>query len=135
MIKQAEEIYGKKFNISQGSYNAGGVSASAGTHDGGGAIDISASSLSEQDREKAVKALRQVGFAAWLRTPAQADWGYHIHAIAIGDKELAPGAQSQVDDYFNGYNGLSGNGKDSHPDIGRPIPEWATKFGDPLCPN
>jgi hypothetical protein len=135
MLKAAEKIYGKSFKVSQGSYNAGGVSASAGTHDGGGAIDISASELSNEERQNTVKALRQVGFAAWLRTPAQANWGYHIHAIAIGDTDLSPGAQSQVEDYFNGFNGLAGNGKDSHPNIGRPIPEWATKFGDPLCPK
>lgn len=135
MLKVAEDFYGKDYIVAQGSYNAGGVSQSAGTHDGGGAIDISASGMSSAERIAMVTALRKAGFAAWLRTPSQGDWGYHIHAIAIGDKEASAGAQSQVKDYFNGKNGLSGGAADTHPKIGRPIPEWATKYGSALCPR
>src|SRR5690606_37754794 len=40
MLAAAEEILGFDIVVTQGSYNAGGVAASAGTHDGGGAVDI-----------------------------------------------------------------------------------------------
>jgi len=67
---------------SQGSYS-GSTSASAGTHDGGGAIDMKAVDLSSDQRSRLVKAMRMVGFAAWLRTPSQSNWPYHIHGIAV----------------------------------------------------
>ena len=99
----------------QGSYNGGGVSASAGTHDGGGAIDLSASELSPAERDEVVAAMRRVGWAAWLRTPAQAAWGYHIHAIAVDCPDLSSGAAYQVQEYFAGRNGLAGRGADDGP--------------------
>jgi hypothetical protein len=98
MIEAAEKLYRSKFAILQGSYNAGGVAASAGTHDGGGAVDIDVASKSPGQRQAVVKAMRQVGFAAWLRTPAQGKWPYHVHAIAIGDKDLSRGAAQPVPD-------------------------------------
>ena len=36
----AESILGYQLSFAQGSYNAGGVAASVGTHDGGGAVDV-----------------------------------------------------------------------------------------------
>lgn len=107
--------------LSQGSYNVG-VAASAGTHDGGGCIDVASSSWTT------AKALRRVGFAAWVRTPAEG-FSYHIHACAIGDRELASGARAQVHDYFNGRNGLANHHADSAPaSVGRPYPLWAAKY-------
>jgi hypothetical protein len=74
-----------------------------------------------------VEALRRAGFAAWHR--AAPAWSTdHIHAIAIGDRTLAPLARSQVREYFAGGDGLSGSAPDPHSGIGRPIPEWARKF-------
>lgn len=135
MLKQAETLYGKAIpRISQGSYNAGGVAASKGTHDGGGVIDIGLTAASPEDRQKLVIALRKVGFAAWLRTPSQG-FAYHIHANAIGDKEFSSSAAWQVREYFAGRDGLAGKGPDTHPDIGRPIPEWALQYGGALCPR
>lgn len=114
MIKAAETKAGVNFTLTQGSYNPGGVDASAGTHDGGGTVDISVSNLSNKDA--AVKALREVGFAAWERTPAQG-FDPHIHAVAISDTDLAPRAAAQVGDYFTGKNGLASNGADDGPKV------------------
>ena len=88
MLVAAEGIYGSQVTLTQGSYNPGGVDASAGTHDGGGAMDISVSGISSANRTKLLTALRKVGFAAWLRTPAQG-FDYHIHAMAISDPDLS----------------------------------------------
>jgi len=115
MIAAAEGILGHGITVSQGSYNAGGVSASAGTHDGGGAVDISVSSVGTTERWKMVKALRTVGFAAWLRTPNQGNWPYHIHAIAIGDTDISISARNQVADYYVGLNGLASHAADNTP--------------------
>jgi hypothetical protein len=107
MIEAAEKLYKSKFALLQGSYNKGGVTASAGTHDGGGAVDIDVASKSPAQRVAVVKAMRQVGFAAWLRTPAQGNWPYPVHAIAIGDKDLSRGAAHQVAEYRRKRNGLA----------------------------
>lgn len=126
MLEQAKAIYGKSFPITQGSYNRGGVAASAGTHDGGGVVDIGDTSTA------LLKALRQVGFAAWVRTPAEG-FAYHIHACAIGDREMAAGAKNQITQYYNGRNGLANAGPDTAPaSVGRPYPAWAAKYGAPV---
>lgn len=114
MIEAAEGKADQNVTLTQGSYNTG-VGSSAGTHDGGGAVDISVSGLS--DRDGVVKALRQVGFAAWLRTPEQGDWPYHIHAVAISDTDMSPAAQAQIGDYYKGLNGLASHGKDDGPQV------------------
>lgn len=117
MIEAAEDLAGFRFVITQGSYNKGGVSASAGTHDGGGVIDIRARDLGARQRGIVVLSMRKVGFAAWLRTPAQANgkWPYHIHAVAAGDKDLARAARNQIDQYHRRLNGLKGGRRDDGP--------------------
>jgi hypothetical protein len=115
MIQAAENIAGFTFVITQGSYNPGGVSASGGTHDGGGVVDIRARDLGPAKRGAVVLALRKVGFAAWLRTPAQADWPYHIHAVAKGDRDLSAQARAQVVSYLHARNGLRRNRPDDGP--------------------
>jgi hypothetical protein len=115
MLIAAERACGFPLVITQGSYNAGGTAASAGTHDGGGALDVRAINLSSSQRDKVVLELRRVGFAAWLRTPSQGDWPYHIHAIAVGDQEMSAAAAQQVIDYRNGLNGLANKGPDDGP--------------------
>lgn len=114
MVKAAKKKSKVDFSITKGSYNPE-AGASAGTHDGGGAIDIVVRPLS--DTTAAVKALREVGFAAWHRTPSQGDWDHHIHAVAISDTDMSPQAQAQVGDYFKGLNGLKGHGKDDGPKV------------------
>lgn len=113
--------------LTQGSYHTG-TSSSAGTHDGGGVVDIRVTTMTENGRNLCVQALREVGFAAWYRTPAEG-FSVHIHAVAIGDWEMSPQAEDQVQDYFNGLNGLANNGPDtlpsSYPDA---PPSWALKY-------
>nr|MDQ3579273.1 peptidoglycan-binding protein [Actinomycetota bacterium] len=115
MLVEAERRFGAAFDVTQGSYNPGGTPASAGTHDGGGALDLSVSGMSTTQRTNAARALRQVGFAAWVRTPDQGDWGYHIHAIALGDPDQSTGAYHQSGDYYLGFNGLANRGRDDGP--------------------
>lgn len=98
----------------QGGYNKGGVAASAGTHDGGGAVDLSVANLTMAQRLVLVDTLRRVGFAAWLRTPAQG-FIWHVHAIAINCSEASVGARSQVVQYLRGQNGLANRGRDDGP--------------------
>ncbi|MEU5566779.1 peptidoglycan-binding domain-containing protein [Micromonospora musae] len=114
MLFEAERLLGWQLTITQGSYNSG-VDASAGTHDGGGALDLSVSGLSSATRTEVLRRLRTVGFAAWLRTPAQGDWGYHIHAIALADTDQSTGARNQAGDYYLGRNGLANRGADDGP--------------------
>lgn len=133
MVEQAE-AWAKRHGVPpgwamyQGSYHSG-TKASAGTHDGGGAIDFktSADGKSPKQIRTMVEALRRAGFAAWHR--AAPAWNPdHIHAIAIGDRDLSSGARSQVREYFAGGDGLSGSAPDPDRAIGRPIPAWAKKF-------
>ena len=126
MLEQAARIFGRTngWVITQGSYNKG-VGASAGTHDRGGVVDISVSGWSSATRSDAVQALRKAGFFAWLRTPAQG-FAYHIHAVAIGDRELSPAARDQQAQGFADRNGLAGRGPDPDKD---PYPTWIDKYG------
>lgn len=121
MIEAAEFVCGLTFVLTQGSYNPGGVQGSAGTHDGGGAVDISLKDAKtgalfpKVRRERIRSATRQVGFASWIRDPSQANWPWHTHAIAMGDPDLSPAARDQVTAYKNGRNGLASNGPDDGP--------------------
>lgn len=99
----------RPWTLAQGSYNAGGVVNSAGTHDGGGAVDIGAASLSDKQVRASVKWLRKAGFAAWFRPAAPGVWGPHIHAILLGHRTASPGARQQMDAYRNHRDGLAGN--------------------------
>ncbi len=115
MLAEARSMLDHDIRVTQGSYNAGGVAASAGTHDGGGAVDVSVRDLSTTQRWETVRAMRRVGFAAWLRTASQGPWPDHIHAIAVGDTDLSSGARNQVADYYVGRNGLASHAADNTP--------------------
>jgi LysM repeat protein len=123
MLDRAAKILGRdSLPLAQGSYSTT-TSASAGTHAGGGVVDVSSSSW------EWAKALRQVGFAAWVRTPSEGQWPYHIHAVAIGDKQLSSSAANQENAYFNGRNALANNRADTAPEwVGRPYPDWAQSY-------
>lgn len=123
MLRLAEAWAGVSIHLTQGSYNRG-VAASAGTHDGGGCVDINVDAWGSAKRAQVVQALRKAGFAAWLRTPNDG-FAYHIHACAIGDREMAGIAREQVQAYFNGRNGLANNRADS---VERHWPDWADKY-------
>lgn len=109
-LERAEKRLGYALTITQGSYNAGGVSASAGTHDGGGVVD-----LMPWDWQNKVTALRAVGFAAWYRPAIPGLWPSHIHAVLIGHGKLAPAAARQVDAYLGRRDGLKSNAPDTDP--------------------
>jgi hypothetical protein len=124
-------------SYNQGSYNPGGVGASAGTHDGGGAVDIDILSYPHSRWNDVLKAVRMAGFAAWIRFPSEGPWNYHLHAMAIGDKEISkPVGSGQIVDYFNGKNGLKGHAPDRYANNpGYPIPEWAKAFSNGKDPG
>ncbi len=120
MLSHAQELYGGEieltgYAITQGSYT-NSVSASFGTHSGGGAVDLSVVrrdtyTVLWDNIEPLIRALRAAGFAAWLREYGELypDSPIHIHAIAVGDQELSPAAQDQLTGpagYFRGYTGL-----------------------------
>ncbi len=120
MLLHAQEIYGGElqltgYHLTQGSYN-NQISASFGTHNGGGAVDLSVIQYGTykvlyDDIEPLILALRTAGFAAWLRDFEELYPGspIHIHAIAIGDRDLSPAAEAQLtgeEGYFRGFNGL-----------------------------
>jgi len=122
MLIETQRLFGKKLRIVQGSYNRGRYSA--GTHSGPGAVDISVSHLSKSDREKLTSIMRRVGFAAWLRTPADG-FSPHIHAITNGLKGLPGIAYRQTVSYKNGRNGLRSNLKDRQAYLKVPYRTWA----------
>jgi hypothetical protein len=145
MLQHAADLYGGEieitgYAITQGSYHDNGT-ASFGTHLGGGAVDLSVMrkgtfTILTGEIPKLVQALRLAGFAAWYRIADEIYPGspYHIHAIAIGDKELSQAAQDQLTGpagYFRGYSGLPlKNGKPTPDRFGGPIIcQWMIDLG------
>jgi peptidoglycan hydrolase-like protein with peptidoglycan-binding domain len=131
MMNQAEAWAEKRgvpkgWALYQGSYHSG-TAESANTHDGGGALDLKTIGKSASQIRLMVEGLRRAGFAAWHRAAPAWDPD-HLHAIAIGDRDLASSARTQVREYFAGGDGLTGSAPDPHSGIGRPIPAWAKKF-------
>jgi peptidoglycan hydrolase-like protein with peptidoglycan-binding domain len=124
MLAAADAMLSWSLTLSQGSYNTTNPS-SAGTHDGGGVVDVSVSTMTTTQRWQTVKALRTVGFAAWLRNPSQGDWPYHIHAVGISDPDMSAPARNQVYDYYIGKNGLANHEADDTPSSYRmPFTWW-----------
>ncbi|MFI6735309.1 hypothetical protein ACIBI9_20480 [Nonomuraea sp. NPDC050451] len=117
MLTEAKRLLGRELVLEQGSYNPGGDPTSKGTHDGGGVVDISVQGMSAATRTATVRALRQIGFAAWVRSPDQGNWPWHIHAAAISDTDLSSQAQHQIGDYYLGQNGLANRGPDDGPKV------------------
>ena len=118
VLEEAERILGFKLVVTQGSYNTS-VSASGGTHDGGGAFDIRARApMTQKTRDKIVLTLRQIGAGpTWHRKPSEGAWPHHIHGIVPGDPDLSDAAKRQVTSYRNGRNGLANQRPDTGPDV------------------
>lgn len=114
MLEQAHTILGLVLRLDQGSYSTSDPT-SAGTHAGGGVVDINVDGWSAARRRSVTGALRSIGFAAWLRSPSEGNWPWHIHAVAISDPDLSPEAQAQVGDYYRGRNGLKNDLPDTGP--------------------
>lgn len=139
MVNAADNRVSWTITVTQGSYQ-GCSGTSACTHAGGGAVDISVNwsgdsawnmTSTEWDRAwNTVKALRTVGFAAWLRVPSQCscNWAYHIHAIAIGDTDTHIEAADQIADYYVGRNGLASHAADNTPTAYRVPFTWYEAF-------
>jgi hypothetical protein len=121
LVVAEKKISTAPVELSQGSWS--NAATSAGTHSGGGALDVRASkggnAFTRTQLDEIQLELRRIGFAAWVRDPSQGDWPYHVHAIAIGDRDMSDAAAAQVVAYKNGRDGLAGNG----PDYG-PRPTW-----------
>ncbi len=142
MLQQAARLYGGEIDVAgaaiiQGSYRNNSLD-SLDVHLGGGAVDITvtrpnSSYVFYTEIEPLVRALRTVGFAAWLREDDEmgAEAGLYIHAVAIGDADLAPAAREQITSYLRGYDGLPINAGDAGLDrYGGPlICRWMMEAG------
>ena len=114
MLKAAGQILGCTVDVTKGSFK-GPDAASAGTHAGGGAVDISVKRGGCGTPKAMVAAMRTVGFAAWHRHTGSFVNNKHIHAVAISDLDMAteaafPGQfdmREQVVAWAQGRDGLS----------------------------
>ncbi|MDP9144333.1 MAG: hypothetical protein M3N43_06500 [Actinomycetota bacterium] len=115
ILVEVDKLVGPYIPIrpTQGSYSTS-VGASAGTHAGGGAVDLSTRDMSPWQIELVVFLLRRTGCAAWHRAPSEGDWASHVHAINKTARDLSPQAKRQVDSYMAGKNGLASNKPDKH---------------------
>jgi hypothetical protein len=111
---------GPKISPTQGTFNTS-VDASAGTHSGAGAIDLSVKGLDTPRVNGIVKVMRQVGFAAWHRLASEGPWPAHIHGIAVNAPGLSPAAAKQVAALRRGRNGLANDGLDRHRNMNLPV--------------
>lgn len=113
-LRSMESALGYELTVVQGCYS-NAVSASGGTHAGGGVFD-----LAPYDWENKVHVGRELGAAIWHRRPAEGPWGEHIHGVIIGSGQLSDAAAEQVVQYRNRQNGLANHGPDTfayHPDV------------------
>ncbi len=147
MLTNAAQLYQGPIDligsaITQGSYTDA-VPESFHTHAGGGAVDISVMApgtfdILYDEIEPLIDALRLAGFAAWFRDFNDIYEGspVHIHAIAIGDRELSLAAREQLAGpfgYFWGYDGLPQDDNIPHrdPHGGPVLCNWMIEMGYP----
>lgn len=116
---QAERRFGATVQITQGSFS-GGVAASGGTHDGGGARDTSTYGMSERQKTKWVRANKDTGVCIWLRRAVSGLWPEHCHGIDRGCKNADPVAIDQIGAFDRKEDGLIGDGMDF---TYRPVPK------------
>lgn len=110
------------FTLVQGGWNAGGVAASAGTHDRD-AADYSVIGKTQAEVAAFIRTQRECGNAAWFRTTRIGKWGvrahgfssYHVHVVPNRWAYASAGAAAQATAYRNGRDGLAGNGADVGP--------------------
>lgn len=91
--------------MTQGSYSTG-VSASGGTHDGGGVFDLTATNIDNR-----VKVGRKIGAPGWERF-ASSRWPHHGHFFVDGDPTKSAAAEDQEDEYHHRGDGLLGGAPD-----------------------
>jgi hypothetical protein len=100
--------------VLQGCWHVG-VSASAGTHDKSGVLD-----LAPFDYGRKVKAWRTALGPAWHRPAIPGLWGEHIHCLISSCTELASAAAAQIPEYYAGQDGLADHARDPnqyHPHV------------------
>ena len=122
-LLDAEKEAGGTWRRTQGGWNAGGVAASAGTHDRD-AVDYSVAGKSEAEVAKLITACRKRGLVASFRTTRIGKWGvraqgfrsYHVHIVGNLWGHQSSGAAHQAREYRAGRDGLAGRG----PDVGGP---------------
>jgi len=129
MLAYAEKLAGFKFRIAQGSFKPS--SPASGTTHAGEALDMGTWELSEANRKKMIRAMKDAGFAIWYRPPNWDGKGgaAHAHALPIGG-QLSDSASRQVTAYLAGRNGLNNNAVDRtyranvryNYQTGRPVP-------------
>jgi hypothetical protein len=116
LLDDAGKAAGVPIRVVQGSWS-GGVRASAGTHAGAGAFDLSVRGMTKAQQLNLVRELRERNVAAWLRSP-EYGWNQpknvHIHGIVKDTPGLSYGARRQVVNYNDGKNGLASKRKDPH---------------------
>lgn len=122
----AEEHAGFTFHMTQGGFNAGGVLASAGTHDGDGgdwSVYEGGKLMPRWKVAKMIESLRWAGIAAWLRTTSRSLYGVraqgfgvaHVHGVPNGWGSPSAGAARQAVKYRAGRDGLRANLRDIGP--------------------
>lgn len=97
-----------------GSYQTSTV-ASAGTHAGGGAIDIDLRNVAAGSRKWVADKGRVSGLSvAWHRNYRAGLWTWHCHAIDPSCPSLSRAAAGQVVEFRNGGDGLVGTTPDGN---------------------
>lgn len=97
-----------------GSYQTS-TTASAGTHAGGGAIDIDLRAVPADKRKWVADKGRTVGLqVAWHRNAISGLWTWHAHALDPACPNLAKAAVGQCYEVFSGGDGLVGTKPDGN---------------------
>lgn len=111
MLNEAARLVGDDIYLKpiQGSYSTS-TSASGGTHDGGGTVDIDCTGLTDEQARRIETTLRRVGNAAWWR-PKTSYWKSHVHSVRQDCGDLSSQARTQVSDYRAGYSGIPIGGR------------------------
>lgn len=123
-LRWAEDKAGVAISPAQGSFNQG-VAASGGTHDQE-AIDCRVRGYSPEQIKSLVVWLRRAGWAAWYRSPAEGNWGPHVHAVPLGSNaKRSRQADWQAKQYDMGRNGLSNGRVDSMSFRPKPKRAWS----------
>jgi peptidoglycan hydrolase-like protein with peptidoglycan-binding domain len=95
-----------------GSYQTS-TKASAGTHAGGGAVDVNANPHSPLQRTMVITNARKVGLQiGWFRAYRSGVWTNHYHVLDPNCPQLASVAAAQCVECFNGGDGLVGTKPD-----------------------
>lgn len=120
----------QRVRFGQGSYSDAALSA--GTHSGGGAVDVMFVGVPDRHRRAWNRWARRAGFGGWPRLYPQ--WeknNEHWHGILLGHRTASPEAKAQMASYRAGRDGLVGNLLDKY---WRPPHErrWSHRLNRPV---